>query len=172
MGIEEEEKKKKRRRKKLTSLSRKSTTPLPFQSIYFLRAGETFDYGNRPRTEEALFAFATGGWADLEPSPPWRAPNSFMGRAIGFILTAPRSAAASYKYLHREKGWSALAVVAVGLAGPVAVGLGSIAALDAAVTGRARATAAAERRANAALSAAAATAAASNAISDTRPHAD
>lgn len=89
---------------------------------------------------------------------------------IGLLLAAPRSAAASYKYLHREKGWPALAVVAVGLAGPLAVGLGSIAALDVAVTGRARAAAAAERRAAAA--AAAATVAASTADPDARPHAD
>lgn len=148
------------------------------QSIYFLRAGETFDYGNRPRTEEALFAFATGGWADLEPSPPWRAPNSFTGRAIGFVLTAPKSAASWYKHLHRERGWPALAVVAAGLAGPVAVGLGSIAALDAAVTSRARRAAAEERRANAAITAAAAAAAAATAAAataaadDARPHAD
>jgi len=133
------------------------------QSIYFLRAGETFDYGNRPRTEEALFAFATGGWADLEPSPFYRAPNSLAGRAIGALLTLPRRLSASYLRLHREKGWPALAVVAVGLAGPVAVGLGSIAALDAVVTGRARASAAAERRRRSAAAAAAATAAATSA---------
>lgn len=158
------------------------------QSIYFLRAGETFDYGNRPRTEEALFAFATGGWADLEPSPPWRSPNSLAGRAIGALLTLPRRLSATYLRLHRERGWPALAVVALGLAGPVAVGLGSIAALDAVVTGRARASAAAERQrrrrrnaaAAAAGTAAGATAAGAAANGDennnddaaARPHAD
>ena len=114
----------------------------------------------------------------MEPSAPWRAPNSLAGRLIGIALSAPRSAARTYKHLHRERGWPALAVVAMGLAGPVAVGLGSIAALDAAVTSRARAAAAAERRANAAITAAAAAAAGAAAAAtaaaatDARPHAD
>ena len=171
---EKKRRRRRRRRKKFTSPS-KNKTPFSYQSIYFLRAGETFDYGNRPRTEEALFAFAAGGWADFEPSPPWRAPNSLTGRAIGFVLAAPRSAAAAYKHLHREKGWPALAVVAAGLAGPVAAGLGAIAALDAAVTSRARTAAREERRTNAAITAAAAAAATASTVAAAaanRPHAD
>lgn len=128
-----------------------------FPSIYFLRAGEAFEYGARPRTEDEIVAFATGGWADADPLPSHRAPNSRVGRALGALASAPSKLARAYVVLHRQRGWPALAAVGALLAGPVAAGLAFVALLDIVTTRRAVAAA---KRARAAADAAA------------RPHAD
>ena len=82
-----------------------------FPSLYLLRDGAAYAYGNRPRTEAELVAFAQGGWLDADPLPSHRAPNSGVGRALGSIAAAPGGLAATYRRLHHGRGWPALAVV-------------------------------------------------------------
>ncbi|KAK9814656.1 hypothetical protein WJX72_009315 [[Myrmecia] bisecta] len=101
-----------------------------FPTIYHLRTGETRQYDGK-RTLPALLEFARGGWQEVKPLPFYQAPNSLYGRISGRLLGLPNQAKEYYIYLHQEKHYSQLVLLASFLAVPITIGMGLICALDA-----------------------------------------
>eukprot|EP00208_Stichococcus_sp_RCC1054_P005065 CAMPEP_0206148568 /NCGR_PEP_ID=MMETSP1473-20131121/37011_1 /ASSEMBLY_ACC=CAM_ASM_001109 /TAXON_ID=1461547 /ORGANISM="Stichococcus sp, Strain RCC1054" /LENGTH=232 /DNA_ID=CAMNT_0053545947 /DNA_START=193 /DNA_END=891 /DNA_ORIENTATION=- len=108
-----------------------------YPSLYYLRDGETRSYMSA-RTLQHMEHFLDGGWKAVKPVAALKSPISQQGRILGQLRMVPYNVRAYYKYLHNEKKYSVLTLLAAFLSVPVLFGLLSICALDAFFTRAAR----------------------------------
>lgn len=103
---------------------------MEYPSIYYLIGDETRQYRG-PRTIEHMLKFVDGGWKAVKAVPPMQSPVSPYGRMQGKLRMIPYNLRILYRYLHHEKKYSVLTLLAGFLSVPVVFGLLTICALDA-----------------------------------------
>lgn len=100
-----------------------------YPSIYFLHGDETRPYRG-PLTLQHIQEFADGAWQSIKPVPSLRSPVSSYGRMQGRIRMLPYSVRDYYRYLHHDRKYGILTLLAAFLTVPVVFGLLTICALD------------------------------------------
>ncbi|CAL8464024.1 g3559 [Coccomyxa elongata] len=108
-----------------------------FPSIYYVAGPDTRVYAGL-RTLQELEKFAMFSYKDVKPLPFYRSPTSFVGRASGNLIRLPARFQALVKYLHEEKKYSALAILAGILGVPLSTGVLLVYMLDVFFGARAR----------------------------------
>lgn len=103
---------------------------MEYPSIYYLRGEETRHYRG-PRTTEHILKFIDGGWKDVKAVPSIQSPVSPYGRMHGKLRMIPYNLRLYYNYLHHDRKYSVLTLLAAFLSVPVVFGLLTICALDA-----------------------------------------
>jgi thiol-disulfide isomerase/thioredoxin len=101
-----------------------------YPSLYFLKDGETREC-HVQRTLQKLSEFAEDGWRSVTPVPRWKSPVSPSGRALGKLRMVPYAVRKHYRYLHHEKKFGVLTLLAGFLSVPILFGVLSICLLDA-----------------------------------------
>ncbi|CAK0786221.1 hypothetical protein CVIRNUC_009434 [Coccomyxa viridis] len=91
------------------------------------------------RAVEQMVEFARRGYKDVEPLPFYVNPVSTFGRAAAAMLLLPARVHALFLYLHEEKHYGTLPLLAGGLAVPLLAGLLLICAMDTFAQSRLRA---------------------------------
>ncbi|KAK9918571.1 hypothetical protein WJX75_005071 [Coccomyxa subellipsoidea] len=92
-----------------------------FPSIFLVEGAETRVYTG-VRTLQELESFASGKYKDVKPLPFYKSPTSSFGRAFAILIRLPAKFKTFVKYLHEEKKYSALVIVAGILGMPLALG--------------------------------------------------
>lgn len=100
-----------------------------FPSIFLLKEGQCWEYMG-PRTVAAMKEWAVSGHLKTTPLPFYHAPNSKLGMILGRMYRIPSDVKNLYTSLKTKRGLSDLAIVGMGLAIPVAFGIGFICILD------------------------------------------
>ncbi|DBA75036.1 hypothetical protein WJX77_005805 [Trebouxia sp. C0004] len=106
-----------------------------FPTIFHVQGAETRPYTGK-RTMQKLMDFALTDWKAEPTLPAWKSPTSPIGRVWGRIHGLPVRAQRYYQYLHMEKQYSQMTLLASLLAIPLTIGLSMICMLDAYMTRR------------------------------------
>lgn len=104
-----------------------------FPTIFHIQGSETRQFAGH-RTFQKLKEFALAGWKAEPALPLWQSPTSTVGRAWGHIQGLPARAQRFYRYLHEEKHYSQMTLLACLLATPLTLGLAMICMMDAYMT--------------------------------------
>lgn len=108
-----------------------------FPSIYIVAGPHTRPYAGL-RTLQELENFALLLYKDVQPLPFYKSPTSLFGRASGYLIRLPARFKVLIEYLHEEKKYSALAILAGILGVPLSVGVLLVYMLDVFFGARAR----------------------------------
>lgn len=106
-----------------------------FPTIFHVHGVETRQF-NGKRTLQKLMDFALVDYKAEPALPSWKSPTSTLGRAWGQLQGIPIRAQSYYQYLHVEKHFSQMTLLAGLLAIPLTLGLSMICMLDAYMTRR------------------------------------
>ncbi|EIE18999.1 thioredoxin-like protein [Coccomyxa subellipsoidea C-169] len=100
-----------------------------FPSVFLVEGAETRAYTGL-RTLQELESFALTEYLDVKPVPFYKSPTSLFGRAFAIFVRLPAKFKILVKYLHEEKKYSALVIVAGILGVPLTLGVLFVYLLD------------------------------------------
>lgn len=100
-----------------------------FPSFYHLKNGQCREYDG-PRTVAGFAEFARKGYTSIAAWPFYKAPNGSVKKLLAAAKRMPEDVVEVYYWLHNEKGFSQLTILALTLGVPVSFGLMLICLLD------------------------------------------